>query len=80
MTTGTGEIAAPATADGFARDWRELRADGDIQFERDWRELRDTLMQVPAQGQTVGYTMGTLLPTLAARSAQSAHVGAAAAC
>lgn len=42
----------------------------------DWRELRDTLMQVPAQGQTVGYTMGTLLPTLAARSAQSAHVGA----
>ena len=32
MTTGTGAGAAPAGADGFASDWRELRADGDIQF------------------------------------------------
>lgn len=32
MTTGTGEIATAEAADGFARDWQELRADGDIQF------------------------------------------------
>ena len=32
MTTGTGEIEGAAAADAFARDWRELRADSDIQF------------------------------------------------
>lgn len=32
MTTGTGEIATADNADGFARDWQELRADSDIQF------------------------------------------------
>lgn len=30
--TGTGASASAQGADGFARDWRELRADGDIQF------------------------------------------------
>ena len=32
MTTGSGEIAKPGGAEAFARDWQELRADGDIQF------------------------------------------------
>ena len=32
MTTGTGEIEGSEAADAFARDWRELRADSDIQF------------------------------------------------
>jgi hypothetical protein len=32
VTTGTGASAAVAGADDFASDWRELRADGDIQF------------------------------------------------
>jgi hypothetical protein len=32
VTTGTGEIEGAEAADAFARDWRELRADSDIQF------------------------------------------------
>jgi hypothetical protein len=32
VTTGTGEIDGADAADAFARDWRELRADSDIQF------------------------------------------------
>ena len=32
VTRGTGASAAVAGAEGFARDWKELRADGDIQF------------------------------------------------
>lgn len=32
VTTGTGDIDAAKAADGFARDWQALRADGDIQF------------------------------------------------
>ena len=32
VTTGTGGSAAIAGADGFASDWNELRADGQIQF------------------------------------------------
>lgn len=36
MTTGTGEIVKDKGAESFARDWEQLRADGDIQ----WQELR----------------------------------------
>jgi hypothetical protein len=32
VTRGTGEIAQAQAAEGFARDWQELRADADIQF------------------------------------------------
>ena len=32
MTTGTGEIATPDKAEGFARHWQDLRGDSDIQF------------------------------------------------
>ena len=32
VTTGTGEIAGAGAADAFARDWRALRADSEIQF------------------------------------------------
>lgn len=32
MRTGAGEIAGAEAADAFARDWRALRADADIQF------------------------------------------------
>jgi len=38
VTTGTGEIAAaPDQAQGFARDWHDVRADTDIQ----WQQVRD---------------------------------------
>ena len=44
----------------------------------DWRELRDMLLQSqPAGSRTIRYTLGTLLPTLAARSTGGAAVGAA---
>jgi hypothetical protein len=36
VTTGTGEIVKDKGAESFARDWEQLRADGDIQ----WQELR----------------------------------------
>ena len=32
VTTGTGEIATPAGADGIARHWQDVRSDSDIQF------------------------------------------------
>ena len=32
VTTGTGDSVGGTDADGFARDWQALRADGDIQF------------------------------------------------
>ena len=32
MTKGTGEIATPDGAEGFARHWQDLRGDSDIQF------------------------------------------------
>jgi len=41
----------------------------------DWRELREMLMAEPAGSQSVSYTLGTLVPTLAARSAPSAAIG-----
>ena len=44
----------------------------------DWRELRDLLLSDrPPGGRTIGYTLGTWLPTLAARSTAGAAVGAA---
>ena len=42
----------------------------------DWRELHQMLLKEPAAGQQISYALGNLLPTLAARSAASAHVGA----
>ncbi|HSC25875.1 MAG TPA: hypothetical protein VLD67_01295, partial [Vicinamibacterales bacterium] len=42
-----------------------------------WRELRDMLLTAsPNGGQSIGYTLGTLPPSLAARSSPSAAVGA----
>jgi hypothetical protein len=32
VTTGTGEIATPGGAEGFARHWQDLRGDSEIQF------------------------------------------------
>jgi len=32
VTTGTGEIATPAGAEGIARHWQDVRGDSDIQF------------------------------------------------
>lgn len=43
----------------------------------DWREVREVVdMKRAADGGTVFYTMGTLLPTLAAKSTPSAQTGA----
>ncbi len=44
----------------------------------DWRELREMLLDRAAEdGRTIRYTLGTLAPTLAARSTGGAAVGAA---
>lgn len=42
----------------------------------DWQELREMLMEASGRGGTVEYTLGTVRPTLASRSAPSAQVGA----
>lgn len=45
----------------------------------DWRELREMMLRPPATpgGQTIDYTLGALVPTLASRSTPSAAVGVA---
>ena len=43
----------------------------------DWRELRELVLAPQRDARTVGYTLGTWLPTLAARSTGGAAVGAA---
>jgi hypothetical protein len=43
----------------------------------DWRELREMLMQPGGSAQTIRYSLGTLVPSLASRSTLSAAVGVA---
>src|SRR5262252_298700 len=43
----------------------------------DWRELREMVLAPQAGPRTIGYTLGSWLPTLAARSTGGAAVGAA---
>ena len=43
----------------------------------DWRELRELVLAPQQDARTIGYTLGTWLPTLAARSTGGAAVGAA---
>ena len=79
MTTGTGEIATPEGAEGFARHWQELRGDSDIQFSPipppkppevpDWWKnfidwLADFFSPVGAVFNAIGEALGVSGPVL----------------